>query len=301
METFIIIDGMAVLYRAWHALPKLTNPKGKIVNACYGLALLVLKLIREQKPKYIVTTFDTVAPTFRHKLYKKYKANRIKQPKEFYDQIKISKQMLHDFGIKTLEKDGFEADDLIGCLSKLKSKKSNIISLIVTGDYDLFQLVDNKTKIYFLRQGATQIKIYDKALTRKLFDLDPKQLIDFKSLRGDPSDNIPGIPGIGKKTATQLIKEFGSLKNIYQYLKNQPKNCSIKKKTVNLLLNYKKQALLAKTLVTIKQNIKGIDNIEKYKIKKINKGKIRKSFEQLGFKSLIKKLDKMRTEQQVLF
>ena len=248
-----------------------------------------------------MTTFDTVAPTFRHKLYKKYKANRIKQPKEFYDQIKISKQMLHDFGIKTLEKDGFEADDLIGCLSKLKSKKSNIISLIVTGDYDLFQLVDNKTKIYFLRQGATQIKIYDKALTRKLFDLDPKQLIDFKSLRGDPSDNIPGIPGIGKKTATQLIKEFGSLKNIYQYLKNQPKNCSIKKKTVNLLLNYKKQALLAKTLVTIKQNIKGIDNIEKYKIKKINKGKIRKSFEQLGFKSLIKKLDKMRTEQQVLF
>ena len=303
MSTFIIIDAPAVLHRAWHALPKLTDHKDRVINACYGFTLLLLKLLREQKPDYVAVTFDTPAPTFRHKAYKEYKATRAPQPQEFYDQIPITKEVLHAFGIKVFEKEGFEADDLIGTLNNLKSKILNLKSLIVTGDLDLFQLVDDKTKIYFLKQGIAHVKIYDKDAIYARFEIRPEKLIDFKALRGDPSDNIPGAPGIGAKTASELIKKFGGVQEIYEHLETHfgGKTCLIKKSLAETLLANKKMVLLGKKLIAIKQDVKGIEGLEKCKIKEFNQEKIKSQFEKLGFKTLIKRLEKTGSQQQTLF
>jgi len=285
---FIIIDGPAVLHRAWHALPKLTDPKGRVISAVYGFTSLLLKLLREYQPQYLAVAFDTPAPTFRHQVYKEYKATRVPQPQEFYDQFPIVKDILKTFGIKTLEKEGFEADDLIGALVK----KSSLNNLIVTGDLDTLQLINQKTKVYFLRQGISEVKIYDQEAVKNRFGLSPEQLIDFKALRGDPSDNIPGARGIGEKTALALIQKFGSLENIYQHLNE------IKESIRKLLIEQKEQIFLGKNLVTIKSDISEIDSLENYRLEKIDQEKIKQKFEELGFKSLIKRLEKNQNEKQ---
>jgi DNA polymerase-1 len=285
---FIIIDGPAVLHRAWHALPKLTDPKGRVISAVYGFTSLLLKLLREYQPQYLAVAFDTPAPTFRHQVYKEYKATRVPQPQEFYDQFPIVKDILKTFGIKILEKEGFEADDLIGALVK----KSSLNNLIVTGDLDTLQLINQKTKVYFLRQGISEVKIYDQEAVKNRFGLSPEQLIDFKALRGDPSDNIPGARGIGEKTALALIQKFGSLENIYQHVNE------IKESIRKLLIEQKEQIFLGKKLVTIKSDISEIDSLENYRLEKIDQEKIKQKFEELGFKSLIKRLEKNQNEKQ---
>lgn len=287
-KKFIIIDGPAVLHRAWHALPKLTDPKGRVISAVYGFTSLLLKLLREHQPEYIAVAFDTPAPTFRHQEYKEYKATRVPQSQEFYDQFPIIKDLLKNFGIQVLEKDGFEADDLIGALVK----KSSLDNLIVTGDLDTLQLVNPKTQVYFLRQGISEIKIYDQQAVENRFGLLPEQLIDYKALCGDPSDNIPGIRGIGEKIALSLIQKFGNLENIYQHLNE------VKESIRNLLIEQKEQALLSKKLVTIKSDIEGIDQVEKYRLEKVDLEKIKKKFEELGFQSLIKRLEKESREEK---
>lgn len=293
---FIIIDGPAVLHRAWHALPKLTDPNGRVISAVYGFVSLLLKLLREQKPGYVAVAFDTPAPTFRHQAYKEYKATRVAQPQEFYDQFPIIKNLLTTFGIKVLEKDGFEADDLIGALAK----KSSLDNLIVTGDLDTLQLVNPKTQVYFLRQGISEIKIYDQEAVKNRYDLVPEQLIDFKALRGDPSDNIPGARGIGEKTALVLIQKFGNLEQIYQHLKDCEKgeNCQIRDSVKRILLEQKEQIFLGKKLVTIKLDIEGVDQIEQYRLVKADYEKVKKMFEELGFQSLIKRLEKEGPEEK---
>lgn len=295
-QKFIIIDGPAVLHRAWHALPRLTDPKGQVISAVYGFTSLLLKLLREQKPEYIAVAFDTPVPTFRHQEYKEYKATRVAQPQEFYDQFPIIKNLLKTFGIKVLEKDGYEADDLIGTLVK----KSPLKNLIVTGDLDTLQLVDPKTQIYFLRQGISEIKIYDPEVVKSRYGLNPSQLVDFKALRGDPSDNIPGIKGIGEKTATHLLQRFGSLEKIYQHLDEcqQGKKCKIKDSIKNLLLEQKEQVFLAKKLVTIRQDVPEINTIQEYQLKPIDLEKVKENFKKLGFRSLIKRLEKEEEEKQ---
>ncbi len=300
-QKLIIVDASAVLHRAWHALPKLTDPKGRIVNAVYGFTTLLLKLLREQKPDYITITFDTKAPTFRHKKYKEYKATRVPQPQEFYDQIPIVKDLISAFDIQIFAKDGFEADDLIGTINNISSEIPNLKSIIISGDKDLFQLVDDKTEVYFLKQGLAQMKIYNQDAVFQRFDLNPKRLIDFKALSGDPSDNIPGVKNIGPKTALGLIKKFGSIEKIYQHLEKchtKKEDCQIKESLADLLLKNKKEAFLGKELVTIKQDVKGIDNLENCKIKNINQEKVKAMFEKLGFNSLIRRLEQASLSQQ---
>ncbi|MCD6471087.1 hypothetical protein J7K86_00980 [bacterium] len=290
-EKFIIIDGPAVLHRAWHALPKLTDPKGRIISAVYGFTSLLIKLLREQKPKYIAVTFDTPEPTFRHKEYKEYKATRVPQPKEFYDQIPLTKGILDAFNIPYFEKPGIEADDLIGALKNL-AKKESIKTIIVTGDLDALQLIDKKTKVYLLRKGISKAEIYDESKVTERFHLRPKQLIDFKALRGDPSDNIPGVPGIGKKTALKLIKKYNSLENLYYCLEKNKKSCQIKDRIKEKLLKYKNQAFLSKRLVTILSKVDLIKNLSQCKVKKFDEEKIENEFKKYGFKTLIKRLEK---------
>jgi len=280
-ERLVIIDAPAILHRAWHALPKLTDKKGQVVNAVYGFTSVFLRLLREFQPTHIAACFDTAAPTFRHRVYKEYKATRLPQPQEFYDQIPLTKEVLRAFNIPVFEKDGYEADDFIGILShKYHQTDSEII--IVTGDLDALQLVNKKTKIYFLKQGISEIKIYDLA---------PRQLIDFKALVGDPSDNIPGIEGIGKKTALDLIQKFGGLEAIYQCLETSG-NKEIRVGIKKLLREQREKAFLSKKLVTILKEAPKDLTLEIKDWPGPDMEKIKEIFKRLDFQSLLKRLEK---------
>lgn len=292
----ILIDAQAVLYRAWHAIPQLTDSQGRITNAVYGFTSLLLKLINEYKPDYLIVAFDTEAPTFRHEKYKEYKAGREKQPQTFYDQIPLTKKVIDAFDIPIFEKDGFEADDLIGVIVKSqKNKIPNLECLIVTGDLDLCQLIDKQTSVYFFRHGISQTKIYDQKAVKERFSLSPQQLIDFKALSGDPSDNIKGVPGVGPKTALNLIKKFKNIEKLYQHLGkcvNKKEKCLIKESLMQLLLKNKKQVFLDKELVTIIQKIPGLNPTKLKRLKAFNLEKIAHIFQEFGFKSLIQRLEK---------
>lgn len=295
---FIVIDVLAVLHRGWHALPKLKDPKGRTINAVYGFTALLLKLLREQKPDYIAAAFDTKAPTFRHKKYKKYKAGRVPQPQEFYDQIPITKKVIKSFNIPIFSKDGFEADDLIATLiDQQKTKRKNASCIIVTGDLDLLQLVNKYTNVYLLKQGIKNIKMYDIDAVQERFDLPPFQLIDFKALVGDPSDNIPGAPGIGPKTGADLIKQFKNVENIYKHIEKTFGD-KIKDSVAQTLIKHKKDVLLAKELITIKHNVANIAFNPENTVHKLDAEKIIKIFQELGFKSLIKRLEQVNAGSQ---
>lgn len=295
MEKFIIIDASAVLHRAWHALPKLKNFQGQTINAVYGFTSLLLRILYKDKPDYLAVAFDTKAPTFRHKKYKEYKANRIPQPPEFYKQIPLAKSVLEGFSLNSFSQNGLEADDLIGALNKTKKEINDLNARIITGDLDLLQLVDNRTEVYFLQQGLTQNKIYNSSDVFERFGVSPKQIIDLKALVGDPSDNIFGLVKVGPKTASQLIQKFGNIESIYQYLEKplsrQPSNL-IKKSLAQNLVKNKKKILLNKMLVTIQDKAPGIDIsiLQNCRVSKTDTDKALKVFEKLGFKTLTKRL-----------
>jgi DNA polymerase-1 len=279
-QKFVVIDGNALLHRAWHALPPLTTKAGQVVSAVYGFALILLKVLREIRPEYVVVAFDRKAPTFRHKEFKEYKAKRVKQPQELYDQIKHVKELLGAFNIPFYEKDGYEADDIIGTVvARIKAK---VLNLIVTGDLDALQLVDKNTQVYTLRKGITDTVIYDEKKVLERYGLGPEQLIDFKALRGDPSDNIPGVRGIGEKTALTLIKTYGSLEKVYQNINK------IKEKTRQLLLKHKKDAMFSKKLVVRKVPFKF--ELEDARWPGVSRDKVVDLFRQLEFKSLLKQV-----------
>ena len=283
-QKFVIIDGNALLHRAWHALPPLTTKAGEVVSAVYGFALILLKVLKEIRPEYVVVAFDRKAPTFRHKEFKEYKAKRVKQPQELYDQIKHVKELLGAFNIPFYEKDGYEADDIIGTVTQLTTHNSQLTTLIVTGDLDALQLVGKNTQVYTLRKGITDTVIYDEKKVLERYGLSPQQLIDFKALRGDPSDNIPGVRGIGEKTALTLIKTYGSLEKVYQNINK------IKEKTRQLLLKYRKDAILSKKLVTIVRKVPFKFELEDARWPGVSHDKTVDLFRQLEFKSLLKQV-----------
>jgi len=303
MDKFIIIDASAILHRAWHAIPKLKNSQGQTINAVYGFTSILLKILYKDNPDYLAVAFDAKAPTFRHKKYKKYKANRISQPPEFYKQIPWAKLVLKSFRIKSFSQNGLEADDLIGALNNTKKKINNLNARIITGDLDLLQLVDDRTEVYFLRQGLKQNKIYNSLEVFKRFGVSPKQIIDLKALVGDPSDNIFGLTNVGNKTASRLIQKFGSIENIYQYLEkpstSQPKNL-IKKSLAQNLIKNKEKIFLNKTLITIQDKAPGINIsiLQNCHVLKINPEKVLKVFKKLGFKSLSKRLINLTSEKK---
>ena len=220
MKKIVIIDTYALVHRSYHALPSLISPEGVLVNGVYGFMLFFLKMINDLKPDYIVAAFDMAAPTFRHEEYKEYKAQRVKMPDNFYEQIQIVKDLLHAFNVPILEKEGYEADDIIGTITE-KLKDKDVESFIVTGDLDTLQLISDKVFVYTLRRGIQDRITYDKEKVFERFQLKPEQLVDWKALRGDPSDNVPGVPSIGEKTASILIKEYGTLDNLYKKIKNE--------------------------------------------------------------------------------
>jgi len=241
-KRLIVFDSNSVIHRAFHALPPLTTKKGEVVGAVYGFLLVFLKAVKEFQPDFIAACFDVKGPTFRHEKYAQYKAQRPKAPPELYLQIPMVKDVLKNFGVPVYEKQGFEGDDLIGTIAKL----SPIETIIVSGDSDNLQLIDDKTKVYTLRKGVKDTVLYDeKLVTEKYQGLKPKQLIDYRALRGDATDNIPGVKGVGEKTATELLQRFGTLENIYRKLDE------IKPKTKELLVKSKEDAFASKDLAII--------------------------------------------------
>lgn len=278
----IIIDGNALIHRSFHALPPtLITKKGEMVNAVYGFASVLVKAIRDLKPDYVVLTLDKAGPTFRHVEYKDYKATRVKAPDELYLQIGRVREVAEAFNIPIFAESGFEADDLIGTI--VKHKDGAIEKIIVTGDMDTLQLVDEHTKVYTMSRGITDSVLYDEKAVVERYGLKPEQMIDYKALRGDPSDNIPGVKGIGEKTAVELLKEFKTLENLYKNLES-PK---IKDRIRELLRTYKNDALMSKSLATIKCDVDINFDLEATRFKAGNQEKIVELFSELEFKSLL--------------
>jgi DNA polymerase-1 len=212
-KRLFILDANALLHRAWHAIPPFTSPEGKVVNAIYGMLSVVMKTVKDFHPDAMVACWDTAAATFRHEAFEEYKAQREKQADELYAQIPMAKEGLALFGIDSYSLDGFEADDLIGTFA-IRAKKAGWDVTIVTGDRDTFQLIQPNISVLTFKKGVSDTVLYDEAELKKQYGLLPTQFVDYKVMRGDPSDNIPGIKGIGEKGATDLLTRFGSLENI---------------------------------------------------------------------------------------
>ncbi|MFA5086995.1 MAG: 5'-3' exonuclease H3TH domain-containing protein [Candidatus Paceibacterota bacterium] len=299
-ETFLIIDSNSIIHRAFHALPPLTNQKGEVVNAVYGFLLMLFRVIKDFDPKYIAACFDLPEPTLRKKSYPEYKATRKKAPDELYAQIPMVKEILKSFDIPVFEKSGYEGDDLIGTLSEFagKNHSKKIKNVIISGDLDNLQLVDKNTNVYFLNRGIKEGILYNcEAIKKRYEGLSPEQIVTLKSLKGDASDNIPGVKGIGEKTAIQLIKDYESLEAIYKEAeKSEPR---IKGAVLQKLLDYKKEAFLSYDLAKIEKNVPIKVSIEDCAWKGFDKEKAREHLEEFGFKSLSKKLPGAEPEEKI--
>ncbi|OGI29606.1 MAG: DNA polymerase I [Candidatus Moranbacteria bacterium RIFOXYA12_FULL_44_15] len=292
-KKLILIDGNAIIHRAYHALPPLTNKKGELLNAVYGFTSTILSVIDKFKPDYIIATFDLAGPTFRHIEFKEYKATRVKADQELYDQIPRVKEVTRAMGIPILEKEGFEADDVIGTIVKnIEKNNPEIENIIVTGDLDTLQLVSPKTQVYTMRRGLTDSVIYNEDAVKERYGLAPEQMIDYKGLRGDASDNIPGVKGIGEKTATELLKKYETLEGVYQNINE------IKGAVKDKLERDKAMAIQSKNLATIRTNVPVEFDIEKALVLDFDREKLVELFKELNFFSLIKRLPGGSTKLQ---
>ncbi|MGH4051050.1 MAG: DNA polymerase I [Clostridium sp.] len=293
-ERLLILDGHSLMYRAFYALPALTNSDGIYTNAVYGFTSMLLKMKEEFEPDYIVTTFDRRAPTFRHEEYTEYKAGRKKMPDELQGQFALVRELLEKMAIDIFELDGYEADDLIGTLSVI-AEKEGLEVYIVTGDRDALQLATDNVKVVINKKGMSEKEIYDRKRMIDEFGVTPSEFIDVKGLMGDASDNIPGVPGVGEKTAYKLIKEYKSIENVLMNI-NKIKG----KKLVENLTTYSEQAIFSKKLATIitcvpmEIDLESIKSKENYDVRAV-----KDLFYRLQFKSLIDKIadDENSTEE----
>ncbi len=298
----ILIDGNAIIHRAYHALPKtMTTRKGEPTNAVYGFTTTIIKVLEDLKPQYIAASFDLAGPTFRHEHYKEYKATRVKADQELYDQIPRVKEIVETMNIPIYEKQGFEADDAIGTIVRKTQETSNKIQIyIVSGDKDIYQLINDNVFVYSLRKGLSQMQVVDSATIKKEYNLDPADFIDLKALAGDASDNIPGVPGIGAKTATDLIQKFDTLEKLYEQIATAGSLAmtnQIKPRILELLKKYKDQAFLSQHLATIHRDVPIDFDLEKCRWGEYDREKLKKLFEELGFVSLLRRFeDKPKTQ-----
>lgn len=285
MKTLFLIDANSLVHRCFHALPPLTGPGNRPAGALYGLASILIKILREQKPDFIAAFFDRPEPTFRKEMFDAYKIHRPKAPSELVSQIIEARSLFGAFGIKTYEIAGFEADDLIGTAASIFKNVPDLKIIILTGDLDALQLIENdKVVVETTRKGVSDTIIYNEEEVKKRYDgLSPCQLPDFKGLVGDPSDNIPGVAGIGPKTAAPLIKEYETLEN---FLAEGQLDKNYKK-----IIRFKETALLSKKLAGIRRDAP----LPVKEIFELNRDgapeKITAYLEKLGFPSLIKRIN----------
>lgn len=286
-KTFLILDGNALLHRAWHAIPPLTTEDGRVVNAVYGFAMVIEKMRTEFHPDYIAVAWDLPGGTFRHEAYGAYKAQREKKAQELYDQIPIIQELLKPYGIPSLSMKGYEGDDILGTVSAM-NEKQGVKTLVVTGDLDALQLVTEQTEVIFFVKGLSQTKKYDIEAVKERYGLLPSQLIDYKTLLGDTSDNLPGIPGIGEKTALILLQKFGTVEGIFSAIQRG----DVEEKFAKKFLGQEKQAEIMKRLVTIVRDL-SLSNfaIEDAKMQDVDVESLLPILRDLEFKTLLKKYD----------
>ena len=292
MKRLLILDGNSLLNRAFYAVPLLSNSEGTHTNAIYGFTNMLFKMREDIKPDYIVCTFDKKAPTFRHLEYGDYKAGRKKMPPELAEQFPIVKEMLKLFSITTYELDGFEADDIIGSLAKV-AEGEGIEVYIMTGDKDALQLAAKDINVCITKKGVSEIEVYNYDRMVEEYGVTPTQFIDVKGLMGDKSDNIPGVPGVGEKTAFKLVKEYGSVEAVLENIDN----ISGKKLKENLT-EYSEQAIFSKKLATIMTNVPIDFDLDEIKSKDdYNKDQLKALFTRLQMKSILDKLSNGEEEE----
>ena len=276
----LLIDAHALIHRSFHAIPPLTTPKGEPIGAIYGLARALMKTIREHKPDYIAAAFDRPEPTFRKEMFEDYKAHRPKAPDELVSQLIKSRELFQKLHIPCFELPGYEGDDIIGTLATQFANKGIHIT-ILTGDMDTLQLVrGNDIVVRAPKKGISETIEYNEEAVRARYELSPQQMIDYKGLMGDPSDNIPGVPGVGPKTATLALQEFGSIENLYEKMRSTHK---LAKK----LLRFKKDALFSKQLATIHTSVPITTTLEKLLYTPPDTNTLNEYFKELGFESMI--------------
>ncbi|MBU0975675.1 MAG: DNA polymerase I [Patescibacteria group bacterium] len=284
-KRFILIDSNSLIHRAYHAYPAhLSTSKGEQINAVYGFTFLLIKVVEDLKPDYLVCAFDSLAPTKRHKVYKDYKAHRKPMEEELVAQLPKVKEVVEAFDIPVFKKDGYEADDLIGTIEN-DAQIKNMEKIIVSGDQDMFQLADDDTKIYLSGKSFSQSKLYGPDEVREKTGMKPNQIIELKALYGDPSDNIPGVKGIGKKGAEILIEEFGSIDKIYDNLDG------VEKRFLKKLQDDKETAFLSRDLARIMRDVPIGFDLGKSQWRNLDIHKIRKLFRKYEFRSLLKKAE----------
>lgn len=293
-KRLVLIDGHHILHRAYHAFPPtLTTRKGELVNAVYGFTRILLKVIADLQPKYLAVTFDRMEPTFRHKEFIGYQVQRPKMDAELADQIGRVHQIAQALNIPIFEKPGFEADDLIGTLS-VQAVKKKVETIIVTGDRDIMQLVDKKVRLYLPQKGFSEALLCGEKEVKEILGIKPIQVIDYKALVGDSSDNYPGVSGIGPKTAVKLLLEYGDLDNIYRHLKDLPD------KVASKLTGGQESAKLSQKLATIVTNAPVKLDLPACLVADYNQDKAIKLFQELEFRSMINKLPGVKFEKEDL-
>ncbi|MEK7464360.1 MAG: 5'-3' exonuclease H3TH domain-containing protein [Patescibacteria group bacterium] len=288
MKTLLLIDANSLIHRFFHAMPPFTDLEGNPSGALYGLSGVILKILREQRPDYIAAAYDTPEKTFREEEFKEYKIHRPPTANELVHQLINSRRVFEAFKINVFPVPGFEADDILGTLAEKFKNELDTKIVILSGDNDMLQLVeDEKILVQIIKTGITETVMYDESAVNTKYGLKPDKLTDYKGLVGDQSDNIPGIKGVGPKTASLLIKEFGNIENIFDNLGVIPDK--IRKK----IEGGKEVAMLSKRLATIRRDVPiKIGGLNELKTAELDKNVVQSYFEKMGFGSLILRLNK---------
>ncbi|AKG74234.1 DNA polymerase I [Salinicoccus halodurans] len=296
MKKLILIDGNSVAFRAFYGLPLLSNQSGLHTNAIFGYARLLEKIIKDEEPTHFLVAFDAGKSTFRHKQYSEYKGGRQKMPPELGEQLAPIRRLIDAYGIKRYEIEEFEADDIIGTLSREADEDENFQTIIITGDKDLTQLASDKTVIYYTKKGISDIDLYNPEFIDEKYGLKPFQIVDLKGLMGDKSDNIPGVPGVGEKTALKLLATYGSVEKVLDNI-----DAVAGKKLKENLTEHKEDALMSKELATIHREVPFDFNLDDLAFSDDNEEEKYELFKELEFESLLGNMEANEAEDKIVF
>ncbi|HWC57541.1 MAG TPA: DNA polymerase [Candidatus Paceibacterota bacterium] len=297
-QTLVILDAHAIIHRAYHALPSFTNSTGAPTGALYGIATMLLRIIETFAPDYVVAAYDLPKPTFRHAAYTEYKKGRAKAEDDLVAQIESSRTLFDAFGVPCVDAEGFEADDIIGTIVERYKNDASLHVVIASGDMDTLQLVKGKkVEVFTLKKGVTDTVVYDERAVVDRYGFAPRYLPDYKGLRGDPSDNIIGVPGIGEKTATAIIHTFGTIEKMYAALKKTPqqvKAAGVSDRLIEVLKAHEDDAFFSKTLATIRRDAPVAFTLpqQSYRVT-VDEKKVRELISQYEFRSLLPRVEKV--------